>query len=83
MEVGRSSARSVMWATSDHDAFYVVGNVKTQILHKYLFCIHKQTGKVWIVFWEYEVTQLDEYMLTTINEFREDTEKAMKHSLEK
>jgi len=38
---------------------------------------------VWIVFWDCEVTQLDQYMLTTTNEFREATEKVMKHSLEK
>ena len=38
---------------------------------------------MWIVFWASEGTQLDEYMLTSTNEFRDATEKAIKNSLEK
>ena len=79
-EVDCSSPRSVIWTTSDLDACYVVGNRKRRSLHKYSFCVHKQAGKEWIVFWECEVTQLDEYMHRTTNEFREANQKAMKHS---
>lgn len=79
MEVDCSSAGAVIWTATDHDACDLAGNTKTQIFDKYSFCVHKQAGNEWIVFWEYEVTQLDEYMLTTTNEFREANEKAMKH----
>jgi hypothetical protein len=46
-----------------------LGIWKRRSLHKYSVCVHKQAGKLWIVFWECEVKQLDEYMLTTTNEF--------------